>query len=130
MSSRTKTPSAQSRPADGPSRIHVVPTADGWQVRKEGAGKVIGAYATQSEAVQAAQFRLKRSGGELRIQGEDGRWKESFTLGGMAMAKLAAVEGITYTPAMKRKIRAAQDPSLTSDERRTLLAFGLRSGRR
>ena len=57
------------------------------------------------------------------------RSRETYTLGAVAMEKLAAVEGITFTPAMRRKIEAARDPSLTPAERRSILAAGLGKGR-
>ncbi|MBS0298184.1 MAG: hypothetical protein JSR45_17935 [Proteobacteria bacterium] len=52
-----------------------------------------------------------------------------FTLGAAAMEKLAAVEGITFTPAMRRKIEAARDPRLTADQRRAILLAGLGGSR-
>ncbi len=61
----------------GRTRVHVVPTEDGWQVRREGADRATGVYRTQAEATEAAQSVLRRSGGEVRVQGRDGRIRET-----------------------------------------------------
>ena len=130
MSRRTIPATAQPKGHKGPSRLQVVPTSDGWQVRKEGSAKGSAPFSTQAEAVRAAQAKLQGSGGELRVQGRNGRFKSTYTLGGSAMTKLAAVEGITFTPAMRRKIEAAQDPTLSPEERRKILSGGLGKARR
>ena len=118
------------RASTGPTRFYVVPTPAGWQILREGSSKASRSYATQDEAVRAARAKLRKSGGELRIKNSNGRSTDSYTLGLSAMTKLAAVEGISFTPAMKRKIKAAQDPTLSSDERRKILAGARRKARR
>lgn len=130
MPRRTIPPAHRNSSKDGPARIHVIPSTGGWQVRKDGASKASSVHSTQAEAVRAAQAKLQKSGGELRVQGRDGKAKQTYTLGGSAMTKLAAVEGIRFTPAMKRKIEAARDPSLSSEDRRRILSSGLGKARR
>lgn len=122
--SRRTSPLAENVPPDGaPARIEVVPTPGGWQVRTEGAAGR-GAYATEAEAIRAAQSSLQADGGALRVQGRDGRWRESFTLGLSAMMKLAAVEGITFTPEMKRTLKAIQHGALSDKEGLAILGAG------
>ena len=105
----------------GPARVFVTPTGGGWQVKRDGAVRATAVFATQAEATQAAKAGLRVSGGELRVQGVDGRWTGSFTLGQKAMVKVSAVEGIRFTPAMKRKMKALEVPGLSADERRQIL---------
>lgn len=101
--------------------MFVVPADGGWQVKRDGASRPTGVFSTQAEATQAAKAKLRVRGGELRVQGRDGRWQDTFTLGERAMTKVAAVEGIRFTPAMKRKMKALEAPSLTAEERRRIL---------
>jgi hypothetical protein len=130
MPRRANPTAHRTRASNAPTRVQVVPTSGGWQVRSDGPTKPNGAYATQGEAVRAAAVALQSSGGELEVLGENGRSTQTYTLGGAAMAKLAAVEGITFTPEMKRKIKAAQDPALSPEERRKILAGGFGKTRR
>src|SRR5258708_84024 len=88
--------------AKGQTRVHVVPMDGGWQVRREGASRAAGVYTTQTEATEAAKSALRRSGGELMVQGRDGRIRESMTLGRDSMARIAAVEGIHLSQESKR----------------------------
>lgn len=123
--SRRISPLAENAPPHGaPARIEVVPTPGGWQVRTEGAEGPSGAYATEADAIRAAQSSLQADGGALRVRGRDGRWRESFTLGLSAMMKLAAVEGIAFTPEMKRKLKAAQHGALSAEERLAIIGAG------
>ncbi|MDP2261144.1 MAG: DUF2188 domain-containing protein [Caulobacter sp.] len=124
MSHRTR-PLAEDAPQQSrPARLQVVPTPEGWQLRNEGAEDQGHAYSTQAEAIEAAQSRLQADGGALRVQDRNGRWRESFTLGLSAMMKLAAVEGITFTPEMKRKLKAARAGFLSDAERLAILGVG------
>lgn len=129
MSRRTIPPTHGPSTPKGPTRVHVVETRSGWQVRKEGVVRPSRAYATQAEAVAEARSKLQVIGGELRVQTRDGRSTGAFTLGHTAMAKLAAVEGVTFTPAMKRKLKAARNPTLSPEERRAILLGGLGKAR-
>ena len=59
---------------------YVVNHPDGWAVK--GAGKkASGVYDTQSEAEKHAKDIVSNlGGGEVRIQGRDGRWRDSDTV--------------------------------------------------
>jgi len=108
--------------AKGQTRVHVVPMDGGWQVRREGAGRAASVYTTQTEATEAAKSALRRSGGELMIQGRDGRIRESITLGRDSMAKIAAVEGIRLSPESKRTLKDLDRTGASSEERRRAIA--------
>ncbi len=104
------------------TRVHVLPMDGGWQVRREGASRVAGVYATQTEATEAAKSALRRSGGELMVQGRDGRIRESMTLGRDSMAKIAAVEGIHLSSESKRTLKGLDRTGASSEERRRAIA--------
>ncbi len=65
---------------------------------------------------------LRRSGGELTVQGRDGRIRESMTLGRDPMAKIAAVEGIYLSPELKRTLEDLDRAGASGDERRRSIA--------
>lgn len=52
---------------------HVVPHADGWAVRGDGAERATGVYETKAEAIAAARGIARNQGTELVIHGHDGR---------------------------------------------------------
>jgi hypothetical protein len=118
MSSRDfKTSTAKSQ-----VRVHVVPKDSGWMVRREGAGRSTGVYRTQAEATEAAKSALRRSGGELMVQGRDGRYRESITLGRDQMARISAVEGIRLSAESKRTLKDLDAKGASGDERRRWIA--------
>jgi hypothetical protein len=94
----------------------------GWQVRREGTGRAAGVYSTQTEATEAAKSTLRRSGGELRVQGRDGRIRESMTLGRDSMAKIAAVEGIYLSSESKRTLKDLDRAGASGEQRRRSIA--------
>jgi hypothetical protein len=104
------------------ARMSVVATEGGWQVKGGTSGRAIETYRTQSEATEAARGALRRSGGQLLVQGLDGRVRETMTLGRDAMAKIAAVEGIHLSPAMTRTLEVLDRRGATSEERRLAIA--------
>ncbi len=60
---------------------YVVKHPDGWAVKKADADRASGVFGTQREA----EFRAKEivdnaGGGEVRIQGRNGRWRDSDTV--------------------------------------------------
>lgn len=60
---------------------YVVKHPDGWAVKKGGAERASGVYGTQAEAESAAKHTVgKLGGGEVRIQGRNGRWRDSDTV--------------------------------------------------
>ncbi|MBI2738639.1 MAG: DUF2188 domain-containing protein [Rhodospirillales bacterium] len=111
-----------SKPPKGQARIHVVPMEGRWQVKHEGASRAVGVYSSQAEATEAAKSNLRRSGGELMVQGRDGRIRESMTLGRDSMAKIAAIEGIHLSPQSMRTLRELDRRDASSEERRRSIA--------
>lgn len=60
---------------------YVVKHEDGWAVKRPGAQKASGVYGTQREAEwQAKEIVGNLGGGEVRIQGRDGQWRDSDTV--------------------------------------------------
>lgn len=52
---------------------HVVPSKNGWSVKKAGASKASSVHRTQAEAVNAAREIARNQRTELYIHGRDGR---------------------------------------------------------
>lgn len=53
----------------------------GWAVKAPGAGRASSLHQNQSSAEAAAKQTVSRlGGGEVRIQGRDGRWRDSDTV--------------------------------------------------
>ncbi len=52
-------------------RIHVVPTKDGWSLKKEGAMRSSGTYSSKDTAIQAAS-NIKNFDGLIIIHQKDG----------------------------------------------------------
>ncbi|GAB4182406.1 MAG: DUF2188 domain-containing protein [Wenzhouxiangellaceae bacterium] len=62
---------------------YVVNHPDGWAVKKPNAERASGVFDTQAEAIESARATVERNGGgEVRIQGRNGRWRDSDTVGG------------------------------------------------
>jgi hypothetical protein len=60
---------------------YVVKHPDGWAVKKAGADRASGIYDTQADAEKAAKGIVAGlGGGEVRIQGTDGKWRDSDTV--------------------------------------------------
>ncbi|MGX5770299.1 DUF2188 domain-containing protein [Microbacterium trichothecenolyticum] len=59
---------------------YVVKHEDGWAVKKEHAKRASNVYGSQAEAIVQARGIVDNTGrglGEVRIQGEDGRFRDS-----------------------------------------------------
>lgn len=59
---------------------YVAKHGDGWAVKKEAAQRASAVFPTQAEAISRAREivdRTVRGLGEVRIQGEDGRFRDS-----------------------------------------------------
>lgn len=53
----------------------------GWAVKAPGGKRASSVHSTQDEAERAAKLTVgKQGGGEVRIQGRDGRWRDSDTV--------------------------------------------------
>lgn len=60
---------------------YVVNREDGWAVKKAGADRASSVHRTQEEAERAAKDTVANlGGGEVRIQGRDGQWRDSDTV--------------------------------------------------
>ena len=60
---------------------YVVKDEDGWAVKAGGAERASSIHATQAEAIgRAKEIVGNLGGGEVRIQGRDGQWRDSDTV--------------------------------------------------
>ena len=60
---------------------YVVKHPDGWAVKGPGAERASDILPTQRQAEQRAkEIVSNRGGGEVRIQGQDGKWRDSDTV--------------------------------------------------
>jgi len=60
---------------------YVVKHPDGWAVKAGGADRASSIHGTQREAESAAKKVVQNlGGGEVRIQGQDGKWRDSDTV--------------------------------------------------
>ena len=117
---RANTPRTSALPAQ---RIHVAPTESGWQVRCDGSSHPTTIYTSQGDATEAAQSTLRKSGGELKVHGRDGRIHETLTLGRDAMALIAAVEGISLSSDLERLLGDLDRAGASSEDRRRAVAL-------
>ncbi len=60
---------------------HVVPTEDGWAVKRAGSPKATKVFDTQQEAIERGREIAKNQQSELLIHGRDGRIREKNTFG-------------------------------------------------
>ena len=60
---------------------HVLPHAGVWAVRRAGAARVSGTFATQKEAIERATQVARSEGTEIFIHGRDGRIRERNSFG-------------------------------------------------
>lgn len=60
---------------------HVVPSGDKWSVRRAGAARASGVFATQAEAIERARAIAQNQATELFIHGRDGRIRERNSYG-------------------------------------------------
>jgi len=60
---------------------YVVKHKDGWAVKKGGSERASGVFGTQKQAESRAKEIVHKSGGgEVRIQGRSGQWRDSDTV--------------------------------------------------
>jgi uncharacterized protein YdaT len=60
---------------------HVVPNGDKWSVRRAGASRASGTFATQQEAIERAKEIAQNQKTELYIHGRDGRIRDRQSYG-------------------------------------------------
>lgn len=60
---------------------YIVPTDKGWGVRGEGNQRLTGEYRTQREAIERGRDIARNQESELRIQGENGKFREAWSYG-------------------------------------------------
>lgn len=61
---------------------HVVPTTDGWAVRKAGSPRASEKFSTQKAAVDRGRTLAKKQKTELYIHGQDGKIRARDSYGG------------------------------------------------
>lgn len=60
----------------------VSPRSNGWANKRDGADKAASIHPTQAQAIaEARRMLLEDGGGELKVQGEDGRIRSKDTIG-------------------------------------------------
>lgn len=60
---------------------YVVRNGDGWGVRGEGNERLTRSFERQSDAIDYGRGIARNQGSELRIQGEDGKFREAWSYG-------------------------------------------------
>lgn len=60
---------------------YVVRNGNGWGVRGEGNSRLTARYTTQAAAIQHGRELARNQGGELRIQGTDGKFRAAWSYG-------------------------------------------------
>lgn len=60
---------------------YIVKNGANWGVRGQGNERLTGSFPTQREAIERGRELARNSGSELRIQGEDGRFREAWSYG-------------------------------------------------
>mgnify|MGYP001807010273 CR=1 FL=1 len=60
---------------------YVVPKGARWCVRGEGNQRPTASFDTQAQAIERARDIARKQGGELRIQGQDGKFRETRSYG-------------------------------------------------
>lgn len=60
---------------------YIVPTSSGWGVRGEGNSRLTGQFDTQREAIARGRDIARNQGSELRIQGQNGQFREAWSYG-------------------------------------------------
>lgn len=64
------------------SNYHITPSAGGgWAAKRAGATRAASIHQTQAEAIAAGRDLARKSSGELRIHGTDGRIRNSNSYG-------------------------------------------------
>jgi len=60
---------------------YVVKHPDGWAIKKAGAERASSIHERQADAERTAKLAVgSLGGGEVRIQGRDGKWRDSDTV--------------------------------------------------
>ena len=62
-------------------RIHIVPTEDGWAVKRENSDRASAVTTTKAEADKIGRGMAKNEKGELIIHGLDGKIQDSDSFG-------------------------------------------------
>jgi hypothetical protein len=61
--------------------VNVVRRGDRWAVVRDNADRASGVFDTQGEAIDRGRQIARNDQTELRIQGQDGRWRDSDSYG-------------------------------------------------
>lgn len=89
-----------------------------WAVRKADSSEASCIYKSQAEAISAAQQMVRDCGGQIFIQSQSGKRRESFTLGREGFAKISAVEGLHVPASLMLELRDLDKRGLSGDARR------------
>lgn len=80
------------------NQLYVMPTNGGWVVKRGSGDSPTTVHPTQTAATKAAKDSLRTQGsGELRIQGRNGRFRESFVFSRSDFERISAIEGLTHS---------------------------------
>jgi hypothetical protein len=63
------------------AEIHVVPSADGWAVKREGQDEPLSTHDRQDDAITAGREQARQDEVELVVHGADGRIREKDSEG-------------------------------------------------
>lgn len=61
--------------------VNVVRHGDDWAVRRDNARRATGVFPTQGKAIERGRDIARNEQAEFRIQGRDGRWRDSDSYG-------------------------------------------------
>lgn len=61
--------------------VNVLRRGDEWAVVRDNAERASGVFGTQREAIDRGREIARNEQAELRIQGQDGRWRDSDSYG-------------------------------------------------
>jgi len=86
-------------------------------------------FATQREAVAAAQAAVRKTGGELTVRTPGGRAKKSFTLGQRGHGEAERRGGAALSPRARRTLARLDLEGAGSEARRTAIADAWRKAK-
>lgn len=101
------------------TRYCVVSVKGGWAIKNGSSRSSTHTYSSKEAAVKAAkEWVCKRGGGELLIQGRDGRIRENLTFSRKGFKKISAVEGIYLTSEMEKDFKSFEVKNFSDAKRR------------
>ncbi len=104
------------------AEAYVVPSDGGWTVSRSGGEHTSSTHATQADAIKAANSAVRVKGGEILVQGVDGRWRNRFVIGRDQMSTISGVEGLHLSSEMKKDFNDFDRRGLSDSDRRKAIA--------